>query len=239
VSNDPLGLAGDVQRSTARLLAAAAALDDEAVGGPSLLPGWHRGHVLTHLARNADGAWNLLHWAKTGNETPQYRSMAHRAADIEAGAHRPAAEQLTDLTTACERLSDAIDEMPIQAWSFEIRWTTGRLAPAADVMWSRLRELEIHLVDLDTGYTAADWPDAFAQRMARHLQRDMSGRDDGPRVVIRSPDVGHDLVVGEGTTGPVVQGPLWAAVAWLLGRPGADRLTLEPPGPLPLVPPFG
>ena len=48
------------------------------MAGPSLLPGWSRGHVLTHLARNADGAVNLLTWARTGVETPQYVSQEQR-----------------------------------------------------------------------------------------------------------------------------------------------------------------
>ena len=41
--------------STDRLLATAGALTGAQVAGPSRLPGWTRGHVLTHLARNADG----------------------------------------------------------------------------------------------------------------------------------------------------------------------------------------
>src|SRR5256885_15091039 len=59
---------------------------------PSLLPGWTRGHVLTHVARNGDGLGNLLRWARTGTETPMYASREARRADIEAGAGRSAAE---------------------------------------------------------------------------------------------------------------------------------------------------
>src|SRR4029453_13661966 len=74
VTYDPPPLAVDGGRAPARLLAPAAALDDAALSGRSLLPGWTRGHVLTHLARNADGAVNLLTWARTGVETPHYAS---------------------------------------------------------------------------------------------------------------------------------------------------------------------
>ena len=35
-------------------------LTDDQAREPSLLPGWSRGHVLTHLARNADAMVNLL-----------------------------------------------------------------------------------------------------------------------------------------------------------------------------------
>src|SRR6266704_5264440 len=72
--------------ATERLLGSAAALSDTQAREPSLLPGWTRGHVLTHIARNADGMVNLLHWARTGTQTPMYASPESRAADIEAGA---------------------------------------------------------------------------------------------------------------------------------------------------------
>jgi maleylpyruvate isomerase len=68
-----------------------------ALGGPSRLPGWTRGHVVCHVARNAEGLVRLLHWARTGIETPMYPSAEARVADIEAGAGRPLDEQLDDV----------------------------------------------------------------------------------------------------------------------------------------------
>jgi maleylpyruvate isomerase len=236
VTYDPLALAVDVERATARLLKTAAALDDAALSGPSLLPGWTRGHVLTHLARNADGAVNLLTWARTGEETPQYASLDGREADIEAGAGRPAVEQVADITTASDRLAAAVAEMPPKAWAAVVRWTSGPEAPAARVMWSRLREVEIHHVDLATGYAPADWPEAFSLRMLRSLARDFSERDDGPRLIVRSPEVGHDVPIGPDGTEPVVTGPASSVVAWLIGRSAGDGLTVQPSGPLPPLP---
>src|SRR6266511_2471447 len=67
---DPLVLMTDVDQATEALLRTAEALDDGAVAAPSLLPGWTRGHVLTHLARQADAITNLLTWARTGVDTP-------------------------------------------------------------------------------------------------------------------------------------------------------------------------
>jgi maleylpyruvate isomerase len=239
VTYDPLALAADVERATGRLLTTAASLDDGALAGPSLLPGWTRGHVLTHLARNADGAVNLLTWARTGVETPQYASPQARESDINAGAARPVGEQVADLTAASRRLAEAVAEMPPAAWATVVRWTSGPEAPAARVMWSRLREVEIHHVDLDAGYTPADWPEAFTLRMLRSLVRDFGERDDGPRIVVRAPEVGHDLAVGTGAAEPVVSGPGAAVVAWLVGRSNGETLTVAPPGPLPSLPPWG
>jgi hypothetical protein len=47
------------------------------VAGPSLLPGWTRGHVLSHLARNAEGGTRLLGWARTGVPSYEYESWRH------------------------------------------------------------------------------------------------------------------------------------------------------------------
>lgn len=80
-----------VATATAPLVPAVAALTDADLVEPSLLPGWTRGHVLAHLSRNADSLVNLLLWARTGIETPQYASQFLREADIEAGAPRPCA----------------------------------------------------------------------------------------------------------------------------------------------------
>ena len=86
-----------IGEATDRLLASAAALTDASAGEPSLLPGWTRGHVLTHVARNGDGLGNLLRWARTGTETPMYASRETRRADIEAGAGRSAADLAADV----------------------------------------------------------------------------------------------------------------------------------------------
>ncbi|WP_048821321.1 maleylpyruvate isomerase N-terminal domain-containing protein, partial [Streptomyces ipomoeae] len=45
---------GWVEEGQRRLSQAVDALPADAVAEPSALPGWTRGHLLTHLARNAD-----------------------------------------------------------------------------------------------------------------------------------------------------------------------------------------
>ena len=75
-----------LDEATSRLVRTADALTDAEAAGPSLLPGWTRGHVLTHLARNADALVGLVDGALTGVAAPMYPSVEARAADIEAGA---------------------------------------------------------------------------------------------------------------------------------------------------------
>src|SRR5579863_5967707 len=91
-------LSARLEGATERLVSTAAGLSDEQAREASLLPGWSRGHVLTHLARNADALRNLLVWARTGVVTPMYATPDERDENIEAGAGRPAAVLLADLT---------------------------------------------------------------------------------------------------------------------------------------------
>ena len=75
---------------TDRLLQSVDSMSPEAVAGPSLMPGWTRGHVLTHLARNADAITNLVLAARTGDGRPMYVGGPEgREAAIQAGADRP------------------------------------------------------------------------------------------------------------------------------------------------------
>ena len=79
------------------------------------------------------------------------------------------------MRAAHERFADAAAAMPAEAWTFHLP-STGQSAAA--VPWARLREVEVHHVDLGAGYTPADWPDAFALRLLREI---VGGADrDGP-----------------------------------------------------------
>jgi maleylpyruvate isomerase len=235
VSYDPLALSVEVDRATERLLATVARLTDEELASASLLPAWSRGHVLSHVARNADGLVNLLTWARTGVETPQYPSKQARADGIEAGAKRPAAEHLADVADSAARLAGYAATMPAEAWLRTVRWTSGAEGRAAAVMWSRLREVEIHHVDLDAGYTPAQWPDSFTLRLLRGVAQDFGGRSNVPAMVIRCPEVGHDVLIAGDGSPCAVSGPAWAAAAWLIGRHDGSALTAAPP-PLPALP---
>ncbi|BCB83456.1 maleylpyruvate isomerase family mycothiol-dependent enzyme [Phytohabitans suffuscus] len=234
---DPLVLLPELDRATDRLLRTAAALDGAAVAGPSLLPGWTRGHVLTHLARNADSYLNLLTWARTGVRTPGYPSAEAREAGIRDGAARPLAEQLEDLRAASARLAGAAAEMPADAWGALVERTGGRKAPAATCVWGRLREVEVHHVDLDAGYKAGDWPDAFSQHLLREVVSDLSSASGVTPLVLRPTELEHDLTIGQVEQDtPVVAGPAYELAAWLAGRSSGVDLDAAPEGPLPTPP---
>ncbi|GAB2526096.1 maleylpyruvate isomerase family mycothiol-dependent enzyme [Nocardia heshunensis] len=209
-----------VATATGRLLPAVAALGEADLAEPSLLPGWTRGHVLAHLSRNADSLVNLLLWARTGIETPQYASQFLREADIEAGAPRPLREQLEDLTASHERWLALARVMPADRWSSLVRNRAGGEIPATRVVWMRLLEVEIHHVDLNLGYTPADWPADFTTGLLAQSITEVKPAD-GTGFTVTATDTGFTATVG--TPATTVTGPVAALAAWLIGRsPGTD-----------------
>jgi len=158
-----------------RLLATATALSDAQAREPSLLPGWTRGHVLTHIARNADGMVNLLSWARTGTETPMYASAESRNADIEAGAGRRAADLAADLRESAARFAAAAAVMPGDAWAARVRALRGPGFPALGVLDRRLSEVEIHRI----GPAGTADPPVVVHGQPAELLAWLLGRDGG------------------------------------------------------------
>lgn len=232
---DPLLLSGEVDAATDRLLRTAARFDAADLATASLLPGWTRGHVLAHLARTADGMVNLLTAARTGEDIPMYASAAAREADIAAGAPRPPEEHLADLRHSADRFAEAVATMPVEAWAATVRGRRGPL-PATAIVWNRLREIEVHHVDLAADYRPADWSEPFAHRLLHEVATGLTGRDDAPAMVLRFDGDRHQLVIGDPGEAPTITGSAGDLAAWLTGRADGQSLTVAPDGPLPLPP---
>jgi maleylpyruvate isomerase len=227
-----------LRSATANLIGAIGGLSDADVRAPSPLPGWTRGHVLTHLARNAEGGTRLLTWARTGVPSYEYESVEARAAAIEQGAGRPAAVLIADVRSSADGFFAAADGMPEQAWQRTVRWTTGHETDAALIVPMRLGEVLVHHVDLDIGYRPQDWPTAF---VSDYLDRvvDSATFSDHPELAVRmeATDTGRVRKAGEvNPAAPVIAGPEYALLAWLLGRSDGGDLAREGNGQLPQVP---
>jgi len=229
VTLDPLAFLAELERATTRLLSTAEHLDGHP-SAPSLLPGWTRGHVLTHVARNADSMVNLLTWARTGVVTPQYPSREKRNADIEAGADRTWEVLIADVRDSAARFATAADALDADTWAGHLDLPNGP-TPVALLSWRRLREVEVHHVDLGAAYTPAEWPESFAHR----LLHDVAGGLDDISLTLRPDALGHPVSVGDGGP-PDVHGPAYALAAWLAGRSPGTGLKVVPEGPLPAVP---
>jgi maleylpyruvate isomerase len=219
VPDQPLPDLEILDAATARLALTCADVDDRTARAPSILPGWSVGHVLTHIARNADGMLNLVTWAVTGEPTPMYPSFEARGEAIEAGAGRPAEVLVADVRDSAARLREGLEDLAAAGPEALDRLLvfgapppgTAADTPARVLPYARLREVEIHHVDLGlASYTPADWPDAFVERT---------------------------LLFVHGRSGPVgVVGEPHEVLAWRLGRgagPSVHHLDGSDPGDPP------
>ncbi len=228
-----------ISEADGRLLATASALTDDQMHEPSLLPGWSRGHVLTHVARNADGLANLLTWALTGVETPQYESFEAREAQIQDGAGRPAGEIVADLSRSAEAFLSRARELPAEAWLSQVKGMRGPEHPAWYTLHRRLAEVEIHHIDLAAGYEPGDWPDWFVTAMLYEVIHQMSVKPDAPSAVLTDTRSGRQfLLPPDEPSDLAIWGPGHLLLAWLRGRDSGDGLSSDPDGPLPGVPPY-
>ena len=205
-----LELVDQVARSQGAVERSVAALTEERARQPSLLPGWTRGHVVTHLARNADAHHRFAKAVVSGAPmTEMYPGGPEaRAAGIEEGADRPVALLAGDVAFAGRRVIVALRAVTPDRYGTTVPWR--RPGPASHLPVLRWRELEIHHVDLGVGYTPSDWPDAFvAHTLATEL----------PALREAAPDVGPPEL------------PDRELLAWLLGRPTRDGLPELPAWP--------
>jgi len=224
-----LGLA---EAATGRLLDALADVDDAWCRAPSLLPDWSRGHVLTHLARNADALARLARATADGRAVSMYGPEGAREADIEAGAGRDAATLVDDVRTSAARLSDTCRTVPDTVWDEVREWRPGRSQPLRTIPVARLVEAEAHRVDLGAGYVPADWPASSCNLLLSTALTRLAGAPSPPLLRVH-PD-GQPPRGSDEPEAPTVSGPIHELVWWLMGRDDGSRLSCT--GPLPDLP---
>lgn len=126
---------------------------------PSRLPGWTLGHVMTHIARNADG---LLSMMAGGPQYPHGREG--RNADIESGAERAWADLVADMIDRSAAVETSLSECG--DWSGTVQMISGERSKH-QIPVLRQREVEVHRVDLGLGYELADMPSDYVRRDLR------------------------------------------------------------------------
>jgi maleylpyruvate isomerase len=222
-------LIAELPSANRRLLDTVTQLPDEAVLRPSLLPGWSVGHVLSHVARNADALVNLCDWARTGVRKPMYASMEAREADIADGAARTVAEQVQDIAGAEARLLERFEDLPAGAWAAEVSWPSGTIRTASQVVTARLNELEVHHVDLGLGYTFDDVPAESRAALLTYVTTRWPG--DFPVVLESSDTTWTSPARPAGAR--IITGDSAALLSWVLGRSDGSGLGSELPEPPP------
>jgi len=123
-------------------------------GTPTRLAGWTTGHLLTHLARNADSHRRLIEGVGRGEVLDQYEGgLDGRNAEIEAGADRPINELVADVTATASALEGA--------WAVTDWLGAGGRSVAGHefidrLPFMRVREVQLHAFDLGIGIELTD-----------------------------------------------------------------------------------
>ena len=198
-----------------RLLASLENLTDAQCRQDSLLPNWSRGHVLTHLARNADSHVNLLQSAVRGEVGKQYPSIEKRNADIESGSSRNASELVVDLRVSIYGLEAAWASANEKVWSGQGRNLSGNVIELSSLVFLRWREVEFHHADLGFGFGYDDLTDLYVRLELD--QQIMLWRSRKPMGMTELPDIAKKLSPSK-------------RLAWLMGR--IDVAGLAKPEPL-------
>jgi maleylpyruvate isomerase len=222
-----------IAAETDRVASTAASFRNDAVLAPSLCAGWSRGHVLAHLARNADALVRVCDVALTGRADTMYDDVESRDADIERGARRSAHDHATDIRDTAARLAERLEALRPEHADVRVERTPGGFPiPVGMVPFMRLREVVYHHVDLDAGYTFGNAPAEVVALFLRDAVNRLAHDDSPPSLHIATTE-GDDHTVGDGTTR--VTGARADVLMWL-ARGHTDGVELD--GPVPTLP-FG
>ncbi len=206
-----------------RVEALVQSLTDAAARRASPLEGWTVGHILTHLARNADAHRGMVEAAQRGGISPMYPGGAtQRDGAIAAGQGRPAAELVADLKGAHQRLEQAWAALSDELWATGLGQRFTGPATLAEFVFLRWREVEIHTVDLSLP-GGPDWDGLSPAYVDREWQETLAHLDE--RVpegitLILVPGDRPSHAAGRGDERAVVRATPSRILAWLFGRGG-------------------
>lgn len=190
-------------------------LTDAECREPSMLPNWSRGHVLTHLARNADSHAHLLVAAGSGEIADQYPGgIQVRNQAIEDGSNRTVDELINDLRTSIYSLEAEWAKATPTTWQGEGRTARGAVIAMSDLVFLRWREVEVHHADLGREFGWQQWSDLYV-RLELEKQV-MTWRSRKPMGLTDLPAIALELLPRH-------------RLAWLLGRTEVEGLPKPDP----------
>lgn len=218
----PAELAAALHAAQQRLRGLVAGLTEDAARAPSALPGWTRGHVLTHIEGVGLALARQARYALRDRRIDVYDGgRPARDAAIEAGHRRPAPQLIAALDDALDEVDASWSAVGPGDWDRPVRYREGTLTTAALAWW---RESEIHTADALLGRGPADWSPDFAAHLLDFLGARLPA---ARRVTLTATD--DPRVWTRGSGGPVaVRGRLTDLAAWLAGRQPAGPLTGDP-----------
>ncbi len=213
-----------ILEGTQRLVRSVDALSGDDWDAPSGLPGWTRAHVVAHLALNGEGLTGVLRGEVEHEPAPMYETQEQRDSDIEELARADHAEIRERLLVSTVTFPEAVQALPADAWDGRFERTRGgSTLPLAAAPLMRLREIEIHHVDLDVGHSPADWPPGFAEELVDGM---VKRQQPETGYLVRPLDTDRTWEVGPvGDDALVVTGPVAELAWWLTGRPPGDQVS--------------
>ncbi len=200
---------------------------------PSLLPGWSRAHVAAHLALNGEGLSGMLRGEVEREPVPMYESQDRRDGDIEKLSGADPAEIRERLLASTVTFQEALQAVPPDVWEGRFERTRGGpTLPLRAAPLMRVREIEIHHVDLDVGYSPDDWPPVFAEELVDGM---LKRQQPDSAFLVRPLDTDRTWEVGEpGDDAVVVTGPVAHVAWWLTGRTPSEQVSCSR-GELPQI----
>jgi maleylpyruvate isomerase len=216
---------GLLAAATHRLLGDTISVTDEEWHAPSRLPGWSRGHVASHIARQADALGRLVAWARTGERQAMYTSDEQRDAEIEAGSGRSGLDLQIDLDTSAGRLAEAFDALDESGgWDSVVELRGGKQASARTLPLARLGEVVLHHIDLDIGYGVGDIEPSIAGWLLEWAAFRLAGRSDVPALRLETRSGVTTQVGPPGDAPQTIHGSAAELLGWLTGRSGPESV---------------
>lgn len=225
--------AAALHESDQRLVRTVDSLADDQWSQPSVLPGWTRGHVIAHLALNAEGLATALDDLRHHRPAAMYASNEQRDADIQelAAAEPPAIRER--LFAAGEQLREMLAALSDDDWAGSVdRVPGGPSFPVMALPATRRREVEIHHADIACDYRHTDWPRDFCAELLEVLAHDQAANPETDPFKVSATDLGITWQVGADE--PVIAGSGADLGWWLAGRGSGDGLSTAS-GALPRI----
>lgn len=224
-----------IRHETERFVSTVSSMSNEAVLAPSLCAGWSRGHVISHVARNADGLARVVRAGLDGTGETMYESVQKRDSDIEAGARRSSRQLTEDVRTSAAALQGQLDRLGQADGAVTVpRVPGGFEIPLRRVLFMRLNEVVVHHLDLNAGFSLRQVEQPVRELMIDQRVRLFQADASAPAVDVVT-DEGGRWSFGEGAARTTVSGSSADVLLWLLRSDGAH---VRFDGPVPTLP-FG
>ncbi len=218
--------------ATQHLLGDTIALSEWAWQSPSILPGWTRAHVASHLARNADAFSQIISLASSHDRRPMYADEESRIDDIERGSQRDGLALQIDLDTSAGLLHRTLDLIDANMSPTVLYPTPSLPILAGLIPLARLGEVIIHHADLDCGFDIATTEPIIAEWLVQWILASTSFP--GLNIAITC-DSGLHSRIGSQPDPLHITAPDAVILGWLTGRLLPHYYELyRLPDPLPL-----